>query len=167
MHRKDREILELFQKEIQTNSPIKDVIREEKYEHSILNINSRYLVNTLKDKHSLFANKSMTMHSNVIKNIPEKYIYHFLRGYFDGDGNITYGVKYSSGTKYLVQIIGTQDFLENTFDKYFETNCFLYKYKTCNMFCWKISKKSQVDNFINLLYKDSNIYLKRKYKVLM
>ena len=115
----------------------------------------------------MFANKSMTMNSNVIKNIPEKYIYHFLRGYFDGDGNITYGVKYSSGTKYLVQIIGTQDFLENTFDKYFETNCSLYKYKTCNMFCWKISKKSQVDNFINLLYRDSNIYLKRKYKVLM
>ena len=51
------------------------------------------------------------------------------------------------------------------FDKYFDTNCKIYKYKTCNMFCWKIANKKQVDIFKEKLYKDATIFLTRKYKV--
>lgn len=37
-------------------------------------------------KLGMTANKSLTL---KLPNIPDKYFSHFLRGYFDGDGNVT------------------------------------------------------------------------------
>ncbi len=101
---------------------------------------------------------------NIIKYVPEELKHHFLRGYFDGDGHITYGKQYKSGKKYSVQIIGTEEFLLTSFNKYCKTNNSFYKYKTCNMYCWSISKKELIDNFITYIYKDATIYLNRKYE---
>lgn len=164
LNSKDRCILESIRLAMDSTHPIKDVVRKGGYNHSILSINSKILVNDLK-QFDLSSNKSTTM-GNIYKHIPEELKNHFLRGYFDGDGNITYGKKYSSGTKYLVQVIGTEEFLSTSFNSYFESNCSLYKYKSCNMYCWKIANKSQVDMFITKLYNNATIYLERK-KVLI
>ena len=163
LHEKDKEILEKINLHLESNSPIKEITRKGGYKHVKLSLNSSYLVNSL-CKYGLTNNKSLTM-GNIFQHIPNNLQHHFLRGYFDGDGCITYGKKYNSGVKYLVQIIGTKEFLTTSFDKYFDTNCQIYKYKTCNMFCWKIANKKQVDEFKDKLYKDATIFLIRKYKV--
>lgn len=163
LHEKDKEILEQINFNLESNSPIKKITRKGNYKHVKLSINSAYLVNSL-CKYGLTSDKSLNM-KNIIQFIPYELQHHFLRGYFDGDGCITYGKKYNSGYKYLVQIVGTKEFLTTSFDKYFDTNCKIYKYKTCNMFCWKIANKKQVDIFKEKLYKDATIFLTRKYKV--
>lgn len=158
----DLDILQKIREAMSSDHPISNIIRIGGYEHVYLDINSKKLCNSLRG-YGLASNKSVSM-GNIIQYIPDNLKHHFLRGYFDGDGHITYGRQYLSGKKYSVQIIGTEEFLITSFGTYCNTNNKLYKYKTCNMFCWSISKKSLVDDFINYLYKDATIYLNRKFE---
>lgn len=162
LHRKDRDILEKIRACLSSTSPIKDHCRDG-YLKSTLSICSRRVTTDLV-KAGLRQGKSLTMTRDVYINIPEHLKSHFLRGYFDGDGCMTLGIRYSSGTKYLIQIIGTEDFLLGSFNSYIPTTCKLYKYKTCNMFCYKISSKAQVLKFLEIIYKDSDIHLNRKFE---
>lgn len=147
---------------MESNHPIKSFIKDKKYNHVYLSINSKTLSSKLRE-YDLFSNKSLSM-GNIIKYIPLPLVPHFLRGYCDGDGCIFYGKRYKSGTKYNVIIIGTKEFLETSFCVHCKTNNTLYKYKTCEMYAFRISKKEYVDNFIDYIYKDSIIHSDRKYK---
>ena len=162
LNEKDIDILEKIKIAMKSTHVIKYFIKDNKYKHVVLKINSIKLVAQLR-RFGILKNKSTTM-GNVMQYVPSKYQISFLRGYFDGDGNIFYGVTYSSGTKYIITVIGTEEFLKTSFNKIFETNCKIAKYKSCNMYSWKISKKSQVDSFLDIIYQDASIYLNRKYK---
>lgn len=162
LNEKDVDILEKIKLAMKSDHKIKYFVKDEKYNHVIIKINSIKLVAQLRNL-GVTKNKSLTM-GNMIKYIPKEHQISFLRGYFDGDGNIFYGRKYSSGTKYLITVVGTEEFLKTSFDKIFETNCKIAKYKSCNMYSWKIAKRSQVDDFLEILYKDAKIYLDRKYE---
>lgn len=130
---------------------------------STLNLNSIELVDSLS---FIPDDKTYNLNSSVINYIPEELINHFLRGYFDGDGNVLYNIKYTSGIKYLIQIAGNKEFLENTFQRYFPSKNKMYFYKSSKQcYSWKLSSKENVDKFLEYLYKDSNIYLKRKFEI--
>ena len=117
-------------------------------------------------KMRLGNNKTYTLNSGIIKFIPKYLIRDFLRGYFDGDGNVMYGKKYNSGTKYNINICGNEDFLLNTYQKYFPSiNKMYYDKKSRQTYIWKISSKKKVEEFLYYLYCNSSIHLKRKYKV--
>lgn len=158
----DKKILEIFSQVIESNYQIVDFVKDKKHFHSKLSINSAKMVADCK-KLGLYSGKSKTM-GNIMQFVPDHLHNHFLRGYFDGDGCITYGAKYSSGMKYLIQIIGTKEFLNTSYVLNCPTGCSLYKYKSCDMYCFKISRKSQVDDFINYIYQDATIFLERKHK---
>lgn len=158
----DIDILETISQRLNSSAPIRRVLKDKKYNHAVASFCSKKLVNDLVSK-GIRQGKSKTMTGEVMNHVPKEHAYHFLRGYFDGDGCICYGIKYSSGTKYSINIIGTKAFLEASFSKYLKTNSSLYAYKTCDMYCWRTTKKEHVDEFINLIYKDASIYLKRKY----
>lgn len=158
----DKPILEQLATVTNSTYKVKDFIKDQKFHHSKLSLNSAQMVSDLKLL-GLNQGKSLTM-GNVMQFIPVDLQHHFLRGYFDGDGCITYGEKYSSGVKYLIQIVGTEEFLNTSFVLNCQTGCKLYKYKTCDMYCFKISKKSEVDAFIEYIYQDATIFLDRKYK---
>lgn len=147
---------------MKSEHPIVHFIKDKKYQHVSLDIPSVAISKSL-SKYNLTSNKSLTM-PNIMKHIPEHLYIPFLRGYFDGDGNIFYGIRYSSGTKYLITVVGTKEFLETSFDTVFKTNCKISKYKSCDIYAWKISKKSQVDEFLYKLYNKASIYLNRKYE---
>lgn len=130
-----------------------------------LNIPGKKLIEPL-IKMGIAGNKTYTLNDAIMNYIPEKLIRHFLRGYFDGDGNITWGKHYSSGNKYLIQVAGNKEFLEGSFQKYFPSNCKLYYYKKSKQcYAWKLSDKRKVLEFLNYIYKDANIYLDRKFKI--
>ena len=128
-----------------------------------LQINSVKLVSPLFNM-GLTINKTYTLNGDILKYIPKYIMRDFLRGYFDGDGNVIFGKRYSSGYKYNINICGNEDFLLKSFQTYFPSVNKLYKdlySKQC--YIWKISQRDKVKDFMYYLYYNSSIFLKRKY----
>ena len=168
---KDRDILEKIRKAMHSNHPIKEVQRINPYNKTDrklltlveLMIGSVELVKPL-FKMGLTTNKTYTLSGDIVKYIPKFLIRDFLRGYFDGDGNVFFGKRYSSGYKYNINICGNEDFLLKSFQTYFPSPNKLYKdlySKQC--YVWKISNRDKVRDFMYYLYYNSSIFLQRKY----
>lgn len=168
---KDIDILEKIRCAMHSNHPIKEVQRTNPYKKtnrenlilSELMIGSVELVKSLFNM-GLTTNKTYTLNGDILKYIPKYLIRDFLRGYFDGDGNIFFGRRYSSGYKYNVNICGNEDFLLKSFQVYFPSNNKLYKdLYSRQCYVWKISQKNKVRDFMYYLYYNSSIFLQRKY----
>jgi hypothetical protein len=168
---KDKDILEKIKKALNSNHPIKEVEKENPYQNTDrkklllleLKVNSVELVKPLFNM-GLTTNKTYTLDSSILKYIPKYLMRDFLRGYFDGDGNVFFGVRYTSGYKYNINVCGNEDFLLNSFQTYFPSKNKLYKdlySKQC--YVWKISQKDKVKDFMYYLYFNSSIFLQRKY----
>lgn len=108
--------------------------------------------------------KSLTLKFPTYNQVPKHLHRHFIRGYFDGDGGITITEKTTS-----INILGTKEFLEGI-KKYVKTleNKKLYpmRYdeKNKNTFRIQFEGKKDIKCFLEYLYKDSQIYLDRKYE---
>ena len=167
----DTEILEVTRKEFNSNQPLKFYERPNPYNNEKsckmveLQISSKKFVKPLLNM-NLGNNKTYTLNSDILKFIPKYLIKDFLRGYFDGDGNVMFGKKYTSGIKYSINICGNEDFLLKTYQIFFpSTNKMYFDKKSKQTFIWKISSKEKVQQFLHYLYNNSKIHLKRKYKV--
>ena len=165
--KKDSDILYKIKKVLNSNHPIKEVERQNPYSQSTnkvlslatLMIGSVELVKPLIAM-GLTSNKTYTLDGNIMKYIPRYLTRDFLRGYFDGDGNISFGKKYSSGYKYNVNICGNEDFLMRSFQTYFPTTNKLYKdLYSRQCYVWKISKREKIIEFMKYLYENSSIFL--------
>lgn len=173
MQQRDVELLYLIREAMLSTHPIVEHIKHKNpytksnnlvLEQACLTINGKTLIQPLV-KAGLNSRKTYTLNGSEISIVPEHLIRHFLRGYFDGDGNIVWEKKYSSGRKYLINVCGNKDFLENTFQKYFPSANVLSKCKNSKQcYYWRLSDKLRVLEFLNYLYADSSIYLERKYK---
>lgn len=166
---KDEEILHKIGKELESNT----YIRRQKvtveypngfkdYFKSSIEFCSTKMTSDLIE-YGLNSNKTYSLSSSIIRKIPEELIRHFIRGYFDGDGHISYGRKYSSGIKYNIDITGNKEFLENVIMSRFPTKCKLSdKNKSKQAWSYKISSKKEVDRFLTWIYEDAQIFLDRK-----
>lgn len=168
---KDVDILEKIKKALHSNHPIKKVQRKNPYNKSEkksitlmeLMIGRKELVKPLFDM-GLTSDKTYTLGGSILKYVPKYLMRDFLRGYFDGDGNVFFGRRYSSGYKYNINICGNEDFLLKSFQTYFPSSNKLYKdlySKQC--YVWKLSNKDKVKEFMHYLYYNSSIFLQRKY----
>lgn len=152
---KDIEILENLKSELNSTHPIKE---KNGYVH--------FCISNKKIKKDLFSlglllNKSQ----NNLKfpNLEDKYISHYLRGIFDGDGSIyenngEYTVSFSGGEQFLMQIkdyfliYGINSYLRYRYGSENKNSCML-----------EIRGSVQIQKIFLLLYKDSVLFLKRKY----
>lgn len=168
---KDKDILDKIRCAMHSNHPIKEVQRINPYKKINretltlveLMIGSVELVKPLFNM-GLTTNKTYTLNGDILKYIPKYLVRDFLRGYFDGDGNVFFGRRYDSGYKYNINICGNEDFLLKSFQTYFPSNNKLYKdlySKQC--YVWKISQRDKVKDFMYYLYYNSSISLQRKY----
>lgn len=168
---KDKDILEKIRCAMHSNHPIKEVQRTNPYKKTgrkilmltTLMIGSIKLVKPLFDM-GLTTNKTYTLNGDILKYVPKYLMRDFLRGYFDGDGNVFFGTKYTSGYKYNINICGNKDFLLKSFQTYFPSINKLYKdlySKQC--YIWKISQREKIRDFMYYLYYNSSISLQRKY----
>ena len=168
---KDKDILEKIKFALQSSHPINEVTRTNPYNRTDrktltlveLKIGSVNLVKPLFDM-GLTSNKTYTLSGNILRYIPKYLMRDFLRGYFDGDGNVFFGKRYSSGYKYNINVCGNEDFLLKSFQTYFPSPNKLYKdlySKQC--YVWKISHRDRVKDFMYYLYYNSSIFLQRKY----
>ena len=105
--------------------------------------------------------KSLTLKFPTKKQVPDKFLKHFVRGYIDGDGSLYIHKKDNT---FHCEILGTKDFLFGLQKRcnFFAQGCF---YKTASkVFRIQLHKKDLVKATCDWLYKNSNIYLDRKYE---
>ena len=116
--------------------------------------------------YGLTERKSLTMR---FPNLPHNILASFIRGYFDGDGSIvlthtqynTYGqVSFASGSKDF--LIGLQNVLFNNFN--IKSTLYDDGHKDTSTMTLKITKRKEIDKLFDIMYKDANIYLERKYQ---
>lgn len=105
--------------------------------------------------------KSLTLTFPTKEQVPEHLVHHFMRGYFDGDGCISYGQG-----QYRLCILGTdifldkyEDYILNTLNR---TNRNKRKYNGLASSI-QYAGTEQVYKIYNFLYKNATIYLERKY----
>jgi len=162
---KDSEHLEKLKKDIKYSG------KTHKYEssnrnHSTIYINDKYFVLNMM-KHGVVPRKTNKL--IFPKTVPPKLLRHFVRGYIDGDGYVSYNEKYTYPLL-MVGAAGRECFIEKIAD-ILKSNCDL---KSCNVNkhtqseLW-VFKKSHNEAFkvCEYLYKNSNVYLDRKYNNFM
>lgn len=168
IHEKDEYILEFIKKEIGVNKKIVSVeiystITNKKtgeYTKS-LTITSAKMVKDL-EKYGIIQNKSHIV--KMPQNIPEKFMPHFIRGVFDGDGCITKRNISFVGNKFLPEAI--IDYLHLNIDipknKVKISTHISKKGIVTHSYCYRFEAKKDVKAFYEYIYKDATIYLTRK-----
>lgn len=153
--------------DLKSNYPINDYCNNTSYKKdtksSRLLISNNKIVEDLK-KHGVCENKTNIL---TAPDIPENLIPHFIRGYLDGDGCIT---SYKAGgyLRYKVSILGTEnilnfisDFISCNLD--FEIKDYYKRKENQTVSSLDICSCIRSKKFLDLIYKNSSIYLDRKY----
>jgi intein-encoded DNA endonuclease-like protein len=97
---------------------------------------------------------------SILQRIPEHLVYHFIRGYFDGDGSINY--RNIKSLKFSMNIMGNvnDDHMLRFIQKYFDIN--MYTDKRSNLPFLQTVNSNTIESFRNLCYNNCYIYLSRK-----
>lgn len=163
----DRGHLVKFQKAIGAfNTPIKETVKKiegKEYKGCYISFSDKEMVSDLISK-GCFPKKSLILKFPSEEQVPCNLIYHFIRGYSDGDGTITYS--YPRGKEFLPHftwgLLGTEEFLTSI-------KCILgkqdLKLENKNThYGLKISGNKQLFNILSKIYTDSydDIELSRK-----
>ena len=111
-----------------------------------------------------------------VPNIPKNLIRHFIRGYFDGDGTIFMDRKYYKSNicsickNFLkeLQDILTENNIESRINVEKRSNKIIKtpqgKSTNCkDMYRLYVSKQTEIIKFKDFMYRNSTIYLQRKY----
>ena len=137
--------------------------KNEKWQNQYkLTLQNRYTSSVL-ESYGMLANKSLVL--EFPKCVPEELYSSFILGYFDGDGSISLS---NNNRNVYISIVGTKMFLDvvaeiiqkNTGVNPTITRATRAKDPICSLRC---NKKQDVIKLLNWLYKDSTIYLQRKY----
>lgn len=159
LNTKDIEILELIKFQLNSNNPIhirKRKIKGKEYESATLTLISKNLVYDIQ-KYGCSERKSLSL---KYPKIDKEYEWHFIRGYFDGDGNISK----SSLQAYICVSYEFGLVLQNRLKK-IGIESYLYTTKS-KIFRLRITKKESCKKFLDKIYFQSdNIKLNRKYLI--
>lgn len=163
----DNEHLKKFNKSINGNIPITFSQSECNLNQKIqrtchIRIYSEKMVSDL-TKYGVIPNKSLI--KSFPKNISDDFMWHYIRGYYDGNGCIV-GSKNPDGyvfccfyTGSLNFALGLKSFLNQNNIK---TSKVYHSNKDSRCLTIKISGLNNVDAFLHKIYDNSNIYLERK-----
>lgn len=163
-----------FKNDLETNVPISHKTISGKYEADKISINCTSMCRDL-IKLGCTPTKSLTLEFPSENIVPSNLLRHFIRGYFDGDGGVSYteGKAYNSqrGKTYLQHhyrcyFCGNEQFLKKLRTVLIENgiNVSELKYdkrsKAINIY---IYGKDNIDIFRNYIYRDNKRNLHRKY----
>ena len=163
----DKSHLDKFKQATLATYPINDY--EEKDGYGVGSIYSRILITSKQmklDLQKLGVHENKTLILEFPTQVPQNLIRHFIRGYFDGDGSLTYGSKQVCGNaNYFIKFTGTIEMI-NAIQKYFGTSVKeeqRYPERNINNYSITIGGNQQVKRILDNLYQDATIYLERKY----
>ena len=131
-----------------------------------------YMVNTLIKNNTLWNDlnsKGCVPNKSLVLTFPDESIFqtrelirHFIRGYCDGDGCLTWSNK--EHTIPSINFVGTKDFLEGI-QRYIGKGYLMQK-PHCSEFTYRLSyTNTKAFNAAKYMYENSNIYLNRKYNI--
>lgn len=106
--------------------------------------------------------KSLILKFPNENQVPKELIKHFIRGYFDGDGWFT-----NTEKCFQIGIIGTENFIKgflDTVENINKENKIFKVHRENGAKRYMFGSYNDVLNFLNWIYKDSKIYLDRKYE---
>lgn len=110
-----------------------------------------------------FEAKSLILKFPTKEQVPEIYLKDFLRGYTDGDGCIYHSHDFK---KLTYSMLGTRDFLDSVSQYFIDIGITSksYIYTHGNIFNYQVGCFQYCIEILNHLYKDSTIFLDRKYQ---
>lgn len=127
-----------------------------------------YSINMVNDliNHGVNSNKSYSIN---FPTLPENLIRHFIRGFFDGDGCVRSRTRKISSGKYKQYPVcdiscHEKNFLDSIREHIYKKGIHSYIYPDGSNYRLYLSGLSDNINFLDYIYKDSIIYLDRKYK---
>lgn len=167
----DDYILKQFAEDLESNIPVRYYSHTHKLPNSEKEHTFKYASLTIcnaKIKEDLIGNGCFENKTFILSFpfwIPQHLYVHFIRGYIDGDGCITYHGKQKCGVqRFKVSICGTKEILEGIQKVFGLTTKLGKRWKDDkNNYDLTISGNHQVYTFLNALYDNSTIHLKRKY----
>jgi len=136
-------------------------LNEKEYKQVRLEIYNKKIYNDLK-KLGIENQKTYSDSTKIIESIPRNLISHFIRGVFDGDGNIHKDINNNGH----FSICGNENILKKIQIALIET-IELSKtkiYQLGDAWCWNLLYGGNINikKIYEYLYKESNIYLERK-----
>lgn len=126
----------------------------------------------IEDLHKLGVEQNKTYkEQNIPKQIPNKYIYHFIRGYFDGDGSFSGSVVQDKNrpnprVRMQFQIDSKTRTILEDIKLFFDNsgiNTNIYECKRDNMYRLASHSVTECRKIYHLLYDNSHCFLKRKF----
>lgn len=107
--------------------------------------------------------KSLILTFPSSDQVPDDYLYDFIRGYIDGDGCVQFD---KSKSRYRIIVLGTQAFLEGLIQRTGWTErTYLRKQDGQNVYSLEFSKKELIRQKLEKIYGNSKQHLERKYQV--
>lgn len=157
----DKEHLQKFLNDINaTTVPLKN---RNNLDDCGFSLHSKIFINNLQ-KLGFTHNKTYDNTDLVFQNVPDSFKKDFIRGYWDGDGCIGH---YHKQNNYTEVVSLNQQLLisfSNYFNKYFNDPYFSKVIITGNKYYRICLGSSKAYKLCNYLYKNSKIYLERKYQ---
>jgi hypothetical protein len=159
--------VEKFRKFIESNHLIKKInakIKEKLYSACGLFIGCKKMVSDL-SKYGIVPNKTET--ASYPAGIPSEFERHFWRGYFDGDGCISFSVaKDRTAKNWSISAVGKEQIIidfEIFIKKHIKTDAVRKKRKNTSVFTFGVCGINLCQPILNVFYKDSLVSLDRKY----
>jgi intein-encoded DNA endonuclease-like protein len=108
--------------------------------------------------HGCVPNKTFVLQP---PNIDDSLVPHFVRGYFDGDGSVSFNYETKKG---CLSLLGTPMLLEFIKEKSgISKNIHAHKVKDDNVYCISINGKEAMKTFCQFIYADKTVFLERKW----
>ena len=163
----DADHLDKFKQHIFSTNPIKvyagsGYCAEGRYAKILLT--SQKMVNDLKNK-GVHENKTYELNFPSTKIVSKKLQRHFVRGYFDGDGSLSYWTRHGvtkESRNYLLGFTGTYSVLDGI-NSFFGKKLIIKPHNEAHEI--NFGGNQQLKKFLKLLYKDATVYLDRKYEI--
>lgn len=163
----DKYIIEIFKNELQTENKIvqrtyNDPNRQDTYQ---LIVNSPILYDDL--EHYYISDKYNGQFMPA--NLGDELLRHYIRGLFDGDGTVH--IAHKTKNIHIVFLGSKQSMAQLAFYLSYKLGIYQTQPKKCReetnveLYYIRYSEKEDTEKIYNYLYKDADIYLKRKREV--